>query len=378
MFDTNIFNLILVGLIFLSLVVIISILGRNIRKIKEFQVLNGTDAIKELPKSNGKVRRIFRGLLNIIKNVLIAFAEWIVKHAKKLLHLVHFWLIKLKREKKGDEALDEIEAKEELINEEEKNLNEVIHEDLGRAEEEEALEDVFTSRRLDEQDSIVQNDDQAELDIKEEERKEEIGKKNKIKNFFLSRRKRDIAHEDIEVEKEVAAVQEGEMFFDQQPQEEEVQEGLVKKFLGKINVFSKKDKSQEMDETDQMEYENNSMQDSFKEEFSDGVVKIKKSNARPNEELLMKEVVVAKHRHEQVDLDDELGVDRKILEKKILQKIAGDPKNVEHYRQLGELYIKMKNFSDAEGTYKFIIKVSPRDVDAKRKIEKIKLFKRLN
>lgn len=374
MFDTNIFNLILIGLIFFSLVVIIGILGRNIRKIKEFQVLNGTDTTKELPKTNGKVRRIFGGFLNIIKKVLIAFAEWIVKHAKKLLNLVHFWLIKLRREKKGDKVLDEIEAKEELINEEEKNLNKVIHEDLGRAEEEDMLENAFTTKRLDEQAGATRGDSQEEIRIGEEDDEKE----SRIKKFFLSRRGEDIVHEDVEVKEEVVAVKEEEMFFDQQPQEEEVPAGLVKRFLGKINIFSKKDKSQEINKAAQLEYENDSMQDSFKDEFSDGVVKIEKPNTRPNEELLMKEVVIAKHNHKQVDLDDELGVDRKILEKKILQKIAGDPKNVEHYRQLGELYIKMRNFSDAEGTYKFIVKVSPRDVDAKRKIEKIKLLKRLS
>ncbi len=373
MFDTNIFNLILVGLIFLSLVVIIGILGRNIRKIKEFQLLNGADAIKELPESDGRFRKIFGGLLKMVKNSFIIFAEWIVKHAKKLLSLVHFWLIKLKREKKGDEMLDEIEAKEELINEEEKNLNKIINEDLGSSEE----EDAYTAEILDERVSTISDASQAELNAKEEKAGERTKKESKIKKFF-SRREKNVVYDEVETGEEAIIAQEEEAFFDQQPQEAEAQKGLIKGFFGKINIFSKKEKAQEADEADQAEYENNSMQDSFRDEFSDGIVKIKKSDARPNEELLMKEVVVARPSHGQVDLDDELGVDRKILEKKILRKIASDPKNVEHYRQLGELYIKMRNFSDAEGTYKYIVKVSPRDVDAKRKIEKIKLLKRLN
>ena len=79
-----------------------------------------------------------------------------------------------------------------------------------------------------------------------------------------------------------------------------------------------------------------------------------------------------------MDIDDELGVDRQILEKKIIQKITKNPKDAENYRQLGELYIKMKNYLDAEESYKQILRLYPRDIDAKRKLEKIKLLKRIN
>ena len=88
----------------------------------------------------------------------------------------------------------------------------------------------------------------------------------------------------------------------------------------------------------------------------------------------MKEVVsVANDR----DLDEELGVDRGILEKKLINKIVQNPKQVENYRQLGELYIKMKNYSEAVECYQQIIRFKTRDADAKRKLEKIRFLKRL-
>jgi tetratricopeptide (TPR) repeat protein len=69
-----------------------------------------------------------------------------------------------------------------------------------------------------------------------------------------------------------------------------------------------------------------------------------------------------------------LGVDRKILEKKILQRIDKDPTNVNNYHELGELYIKMKKYDDAMEVFGYILDVSPDDLEAKRRQDKIRLL----
>ena len=74
--------------------------------------------------------------------------------------------------------------------------------------------------------------------------------------------------------------------------------------------------------------------------------------------------------------DDVLGVDRKILEKKILQKIDKDPVNINNYHELGALYIKMKKYDDAMEVFGYILGVKPGDLEAKRRQDKIKLLKK--
>ncbi len=74
--------------------------------------------------------------------------------------------------------------------------------------------------------------------------------------------------------------------------------------------------------------------------------------------------------------DDVLGVDRKILEKKILQRIDKDPVNINNYHELGALYIKMKKYDDAMEVFGYILGVKPDDLEAKRRQDKIKLLKR--
>jgi len=74
--------------------------------------------------------------------------------------------------------------------------------------------------------------------------------------------------------------------------------------------------------------------------------------------------------------DDVLGVDRKILEKKILQRIDNDPVNIDNYHELGALYIKMKKYDDAMEVFGYILGVKPDDLEAKRRQDKIKLLKK--
>lgn len=114
------------------------------------------------------------------------------------------------------------------------------------------------------------------------------------------------------------------------------------------------------------------------DDFSEAIISIREKNPNKQKEdkNLIKDVIAVEKRLTFED-DVDLGVDYRILERKILHKVEKNPRDIEVFRQLGELYIKMGEFNDAEEVYKFILKTSPRNSDAKRKLEKIKLLRRL-
>ena len=119
------------------------------------------------------------------------------------------------------------------------------------------------------------------------------------------------------------------------------------------------------------------------EEFADGIVKVgevaedhTKEDYYQQENNLIKEVVKVTRKKEEYS-DEDLGVDREILERKIISKISLNPRDQENYRQLGDLYLKMENFRDAEECYRQVLKLRPRDLAAKRKLERVRLLKRL-
>lgn len=355
-------NLISLILIFSSLAVIIFILGKKIPKLKDAKKNN--EAV--LPGIGlKKSRNIAAGILMFIKKSLVFLAEWIVMKAKKVLHLVHFWLIKIKRGKKENEELGELEAKQELIEEEEKNLERVINEDLadGQSLKSGDYSDrdiVFfnsngvAGKPAEPEDSREEVADPAAIS---EEKAPDEEKKDKIEKFFTE--ETPIAQEEF-----------------QSVSEEKEKKGRFDFFK---NIFKRKS---EVGGNSDKETTEEFGEDSYRENerFSDGVVKVEKAGGQLDDPSnLIKEVVsVKKKKQRYADEDDELGVDRGILEKKIIGKISQNPKDIENYRQLGELYIKMKNYQDAQDAYKFILKVSPRDIDSKRKLEKIKLLKRIS
>jgi hypothetical protein len=82
-----------------------------------------------------------------------------------------------------------------------------------------------------------------------------------------------------------------------------------------------------------------------------------------------------KKRSRSITKKDVLGVDRKILEKKILQRINKDPVSINNYHELGALYIKMKKYDDAMEVFGYILGVKPDDTEARRRQDKIKLLK---
>ncbi len=373
----NLFNFILIGLIFISLVAIITIFGRSIKRVKSIDI-PGQKFTDDVNNKNF-IFRFVKAVQGAIAKIFVLIAEWIVKKTKKVLHLVHFWLIKKKMGKKEECLADEIEAKKELIIEEEKNLEKVINEDLAQADEQK-----LKIEQRGEEISIMTEYEEAVIDSKAGPVGDvlKVEKERKIANFF-TRGKKERTEMPLEAGqgrqiKEKNGEDSNTKLFSKddetiqipvETEESGTQKGFLNKFKKPLALFQgfKKNgsigKQEEQGKTDQ---------------FSDGVVKIEKPLHRPKDEYLIKEVVRTKRKENKYDIDDELGIDREILEKKILQKITNNPRNIEQYRQLGELYIKMKNFDDARSAYKFILQVIPRDIDAKRKIEKIKLLKRLN
>lgn len=62
-------------------------------------------------------------------------------------------------------------------------------------------------------------------------------------------------------------------------------------------------------------------------------------------------------------------------EEKWIRQIASDPKNIEAYKNLGQLYIKINNLRDARACFKHILKIDPTDGEAKEDLEKLKTKK---
>lgn len=293
------FNLIFPIIIFVSLAIIVFIVGKHLPefvdiKRKEENCLQKKEYIKN----------ILVIILKTIKSVSIWLLEQIVKGAKNFLNLIQSWIIDNK--KKREEKIVETEDFNEKIETESNFLKKITKKETTVEKIKELEGDFF-------------------------DKKGKVFEKNKG-TFFTDFKNR-------------------------------IKEKILEKKRQKINqVFQEND-----------EYEEDLNQ------FSDGIIGIheKKKSNDINSQGLIKEIVKATEgQNDKMNLDDEIGVDRQILEKKLINKIAQNPRDKEIYRQLGELYLKMENYLDAEGCYKQILKMAFRDIDARRKIERIKLLKR--
>ncbi|MBT3355917.1 hypothetical protein HN784_00670 [bacterium] len=322
----DILNIILIALIFVSLIVIIGIFGRNLKKFK--QAGKSAELRREIRKRDKKERKFsFSFLFSKLSEFFVWFAEAIVSNAKKALQNAHSGLMEIKAKKKSK--------------------NEPIVDELPSTATIKSKKNIFKNRPVASKEVFSKSTDKKKA-------KDTTTKKSKLDNLHKLTEQKVVKKD---------AVGNGE-----KNKKKEV--SAEKGFFSKINPFKKKEVIQE---------KGFFSEESFND-FSDGVTKIDPKTAKQNQfDSSMKSIVRPKKvsRENIIEDDDELGVDRKILEKKILQKIATNPKDIEGYRQLGELYIKMDNFDDAQSAYRFILKVSARDVDASRKLEKIKLLKRL-
>lgn len=357
----DIFNIILISLVFISLTVIIAIFGKNLKQVQKVDVSDKM-SMSQTRKKKG-IRRFFVKIWEGSSNIFVVIAEWIVKKVKRILHLVHFWLIKKRKGKKENGVVDEVEAKKELIIQEEEDLGRVINDDLAQDDEQFVEKTTSESVYSIDAEKPISSDDDEMKEMNEESKK-------KITDFFVRKRKKDNkSDEEQSATVEVIADEALDVPDEEEDSVLEKKGSFVSRLKSRLMIFKKKNKDDQATEQDDNE---------FGAQFSDGIVKVSNKMQDPTQNNPIKEVFRAKGEQEDIDIDDELGVDRKILEKKILQKIANAPSNVENYRQLGELYIKMKSFGDAVDAYRFIVEKFPRDVDAKRKLDKIKLLKRLS
>ena len=59
-------------------------------------------------------------------------------------------------------------------------------------------------------------------------------------------------------------------------------------------------------------------------------------------------------------------------EKKCIDLIAANPKNIDAYRSLGFVYLNQKNYSDARACFRRVLKLKPEDQEVKNKLNEIR------
>jgi hypothetical protein len=334
-----VFNIIFPVIIFTSLAVIIFIVGKHLPDLKRFS----KQAEKNPASKKNPVKNFFKKLLVYLKDFIIISVEWIVKKVKEFLNLVHFWIIKAKNKKNkeeenfSEESGEQKEPEEAFIKQEEEKLNKMISE----------KEKADYSHRED----ILNSGDEIG--------KEKVAEENEADlDFFKKAKKEDLEETEEDFSQEASAKKD---------------EGLFSKIKEKAKKVFLRSRNKRLEEVFSEEEEDSSR-------FSDGVVGVSENEKKHStqEGNLIKEVVSVKNNKTSKAGDEyeELGVDRKILEKKLINKVAQNPKDVENYRQLGELYLKMESYDDSKECYRQILKIKARDVDAQRKIERINLLKR--
>ncbi len=60
-----------------------------------------------------------------------------------------------------------------------------------------------------------------------------------------------------------------------------------------------------------------------------------------------------------------------VKEKKYIETIIKNPRDVKTYRSLGLLYLAQKNYKDAKESFKQILKINSKDKEAKKKLKEI-------
>lgn len=350
MMDT--FNIVLITLIFISLVIIIGIFGKNLKKFREVgKSPKLGDRLGDINKEEKKFS--FGFIFSRISELFVWIAEAIISNARKALQNAHSGLmdIKNKKAKKNGPA---IQRKEdfEIVEEMEEIPENKRRKIFGGSNE-------LEGENIQETKNILAEEKTEKTITKNVNFSENRKENRKLKEFFYKKPlDTELLTEETGTKEDKSEIQNDE------------EKSSKKGFFSKIGLFKK---------TAAVQNKKILTEESFND-YSDGIMKVRKRT--DDDEMNQREssingVVRSKVSSKEEATDDELGVDRKILEKKILQKIASSPKDIEGYRQLGELYIKMKNFEDARSAYKFILKISARDVDASSKLEKIKLLKRL-
>ncbi len=278
------------------------------------------DTIIEELKTKKTIEK--KNITQRIKGKVVLFFEMIVKKINNITQKLHSWIVKVKKREKSDV----VKAKDELS--------------------------------IDNSDADIDN-----LVINNKKRK--VKNKKKIKPRIKKDKKND-----------PDSVKSLDTYFNEPTVVEDIStKNVTKKGLLK-SLFKNKKKKKGKNDIIIDEGENWSLGG---EEKNDKAVKFKEKKLAVNINPVGEKFKRANTSRDikAVSEDDVIGVDREILEKKILQKIDKSPKNVDNYKELGSLYIKMEKLDDALEVFNYVLSVAPRDVEALNKQNKIKLLKKL-
>ena len=59
------------------------------------------------------------------------------------------------------------------------------------------------------------------------------------------------------------------------------------------------------------------------------------------------------------------------MEKRYIDRIVANPKDIEAYKKLGDLYVDMRNYKDALEAFEYVLKLKPNDTMASRRVKDI-------
>jgi tetratricopeptide (TPR) repeat protein len=327
----NFINIIIIGGTLFALIIVIMIITKSLKNVDE-------KIVEELKSKDNKERRKF---FSRVRGWAMSFFELIIKKTKKNIQNLHSWIIKEKKKNKSDI----IKAKDELI---------IEKDDVGAVD--------YNLKEDEVQENFIQNEAVAKKlpKIRQEKIKNDDERNEDISVFY--NKKKEAPVDSLAIEKNDKNNTEKKGFM---------------KSLFKKNKQNKKIVDIHNGSLDKWTLGGENISINSENQTDDGIEiaevgrKFIKNTEKSGGENKIEPIVIAG------DNDEMIGVDRKILERKILQKIDKNPKELNNYRELGDLYIKMEKLDDALEVFGYVLSVNPRDLVALRKKRKIKLLKRI-
>ncbi len=346
----NIVNIAIIVFILLTLAVIIFVIMKSLKSVDE-------NIIEEL-KSDKIVKQ--KSIFRKIKEGIVYLFEVVVKKINQITQKLYSWIVKIKRREKNEI----IKAKEELIIKDDISVNE----QGGIDETVKSVDD-----KVDEDDSRGSEiDDSKEGDdviggIDESDKGDQA-----LDKYFNDNDKKNPDDKDADASAENYLSE----VSDRTKDNSKKSGGFVKK------IFKKRKKTKQMLDVKEDKSEEWTLGGGNTLEENDDDTKkerpqAKKVDITPVGNKFKESTSSIDSGVKKPSEDDMLGVDREILEKKILQKIDKNPKNIDNYKELGNLYIKMEKLDDALEVFTYVLSVKPRDVEALNKQSKIKLLKKV-
>lgn len=327
----NFINIIIISAVLIILVIVIMIITKSLKNVDE-------KIVEELKAGNNENKI---GVFSKLKGWGMSFFEWIIKKTKKNIQSLHSWIIKEKKKNKSNI----VKAKDELMIENE-DVNIVDY----NSKKEDVKEGVFRKQAVSE--SVNTQQKKIKNDYKNE--------RDNVSVFYD--KKKEIPVDSLAMEGNTEDVTEKSGFMKSLFKKNKQNRKVVDIHNNSIEKWSLGGGDDSINDNKQLS----------------GNIKItevgRKFLKKEGEDDTKNEAEVINNAD---DNDEMIGVDRRILEKKILQKIDKNPKRLNNYRELGSLYIKMEKLDDALEVFEYVLSVKPRDLVALRKKRKIKLLRRI-